>query len=111
MPKAGRRERRGRARAWRASRTRHHHHLSRAKSPERGVRSAWRGETGGRDRPYCGCMVSFARLKKPLALTAASALGLVGFLAVAKLAKEPWPLLHANLWLATASVVSRWSAC
>src|SRR5258708_38495880 len=50
-------------------------------------------------------MVSFGRLKKPLAFTAASALGLVGFLAVAKLAKEPWPLVHANLWLATASVV------
>ena len=50
-------------------------------------------------------MLSLARLKKPLALTAASALGLVGFLAVAKLAKEPWPLGHANLWLATAAVL------
>jgi hypothetical protein len=50
-------------------------------------------------------MVSFARLKKPLALTVASALGLVGFLAVARLAKEPWPLLHANLWLAGAAVL------
>jgi hypothetical protein len=50
-------------------------------------------------------MPSFARLKKPLALTAASALGLVGFLAVAKLAKQPWPLVDANLWLATAAVL------
>jgi hypothetical protein len=50
-------------------------------------------------------MLSFARLKKPLALTVASTLGLVGFLAVAKLAKEPWPLVHANLWLAAAAVV------
>jgi hypothetical protein len=50
-------------------------------------------------------MLSVAELKKPLALTAASALGLVGFLAVAKLAKQPWPLLHANLWLATAAVL------
>jgi hypothetical protein len=50
-------------------------------------------------------MLSIARLKKPLALTGASALGLVGFLAVAKLAKEPWPLMHANLWLAGAAVV------
>jgi hypothetical protein len=48
---------------------------------------------------------SFARLKKPLALAVASALGLVGFVAVAKLAKEPWPLVHANLWLATAAVL------
>jgi hypothetical protein len=50
-------------------------------------------------------MLSLARLKKPLAFTAASVLGLVGFIAVAKLAKEPWPLVHANLWLATAAVV------
>jgi hypothetical protein len=50
-------------------------------------------------------MPSLARLKKPLALTAASALGLVGFLAVAKLAKQPWPLVDANLWLATAAVL------
>ena len=50
-------------------------------------------------------MLSVAELKKPLALAGASALGLVGFLAVAKLAKQPWPLLHANLWLATAAVL------
>ena len=50
-------------------------------------------------------MVSVAALKKPLALTAASVLGLVGFLAVAKLAKQPWPLLHANLWLAMGAVL------
>jgi hypothetical protein len=50
-------------------------------------------------------VISFARLKKPLAFTVASSLGLVGFLAVARLAKEPWPLVHANLWLAAASVV------
>src|SRR5438477_12346219 len=50
-------------------------------------------------------MVSVAPLKKPLALTAASVLGLVGFLAVAKLAKQPWALLHANLWLAVGAVL------
>ena len=50
-------------------------------------------------------MLSVAELKKPLALAGASALGLVGFLAVAKLAKQPWPLVHANLWLATAAVL------
>jgi hypothetical protein len=50
-------------------------------------------------------MLSVTELKKPVALAAASALGLVGFLAVAKLAKQPWPLLHANLWLATAAAV------
>lgn len=50
-------------------------------------------------------MRSFARLKKPFAFTAASVLGLVGFVAVAKLAKEPWPLVHANLWLAAGAVV------
>jgi len=50
-------------------------------------------------------MLSFARLKKPLALTAASGLGLIGFITVAKLAKEPWPLVHANLWLAAAAVL------
>jgi hypothetical protein len=50
-------------------------------------------------------MVSFARLKKPLALAAASGLGLIGFIAVAKLAKEPWPLVHANLWLASAALL------
>jgi hypothetical protein len=50
-------------------------------------------------------MRSVAALKKPLALAAASAFGLVGFLAVARLAKQPWPLLHANLWLATAALL------
>jgi hypothetical protein len=50
-------------------------------------------------------MLSLVRLKKPFAFTAASALGLIGFLAVAKLAKQPWPLVHANLWLAAAAVL------
>ena len=69
------------------------------------ARSVQKGETSGRDPPYCGSVISFTRLKKPLVLIVASALGLAGFLAVAKLADEPWPLVHANLWLATASVV------
>jgi hypothetical protein len=50
-------------------------------------------------------VLSFSRLRKPLAFTTASALGLAGFFAVAKLAKEPWPLVHANLWLAAAAVL------
>jgi hypothetical protein len=74
-------------------------------TPQNGTQSAQKGETARRDRPYSGVMLPVARLKKPLALTAASALGLVGFLAVAKLAKEPWPLVHANLWLAGGAVV------
>lgn len=75
-----------------------------AEATQNGTQSAQKGETGRRDRPYSAVMLSIARLKKPLALTTASALGLVGFLAVAKLAKEPWPLVHANLWLAGAAV-------
>jgi hypothetical protein len=50
-------------------------------------------------------MVSFARLKKPFALTGALVLGVVGFVAVARLARHPWPLVHADLWLATGAVL------